>query len=174
MGLLHLLFLTVILTLPNRWESYTNSTPSIDEFEGFLVDNTPLVECPLKHTFPDGLYVREIFMPKNSIVTTRVHRYDNPFFIMQGDVSVFTEGSEGIERLKAPHHGITNPGTRRVLYTHEDTVWVTVHLNPENETDDAKLVQMHTIPHHNPLLVGKIKLHLGKQYGLLELEEGAV
>ena len=39
----------------------------LDRWEAF-VSNLPPQECPLKHTFPEGMYVREIFMPAGSIV----------------------------------------------------------------------------------------------------------
>lgn len=90
---------------------------------------------PLKHSFVDGAYVREIFMPKGLLLTSKIHKITHPYFIMSGDVSVMTE--EGTVRLKAPYQGITKSGTKRVLYIHEDTVWVTVHVT--KETDLAKI-----------------------------------
>lgn len=82
--------------------------------------------CPLKHTFVEGAYVREIFMPKGTLCTSKIHKFRHPYFIMKGDCSVYTD--KGIVRLKAPYHGITEPGTKRILYMHEDTIWVTVHV----------------------------------------------
>jgi len=92
-----------------------------------LIGDSPeyLAVCPLKHTFVDSGYVREIFLPKGMLFVTKIHKKTHPYFIMSGDVSVLTE--EGIVRLKGPYHGITTAGTKRVIYTHEDTVWITVH-----------------------------------------------
>ena len=80
---------------------------------------------PLKHTFADGLYIREIFMPKEQLFTTGIHKKEHPYFIQKGEVSVLTEN--GVEKIKAPFNGITQPGTKRVIYTNEDTIWITVH-----------------------------------------------
>ena len=80
---------------------------------------------PLKHTFIDGLYIREIFMPKDQLVTTGIHKKEHAFFIQKGIVSVLTEN--GVEKIEAPYHGITKPGTKRAIYIHEDTTWITVH-----------------------------------------------
>ena len=33
----------------------------------------------------------------------------------------------GIKTIQAPHHGVTKPGTKRAIFTHEDCVFVTVH-----------------------------------------------
>ena len=97
---------------------------------GAVVAHNALVEgmCPLKHTFADGVYIREIFMPKGTLLTSKIHKTNHPYFIMKGDVSVATE--EGIVRLVAPYSGITKAGTKRLLYMHEDTVWITVHATP--------------------------------------------
>jgi len=86
--------------------------------------------APLKHTFVDGAYIREITMPKGWIFTSKIHKIEHPYFVMKGDCSVLTE--EGMVRIKAPHWGVTKPGTKRVLYMHEETIWATVHSNPTN------------------------------------------
>ena len=87
--------------------------------------------APLRHTFVDGAYVREIAMPKGMIITSKIHKVEHPYFVMSGDVSVLTE--EGVVRIKAPYQGITKPGTKRVLYMHEDTVWTTVHVTKHKD-----------------------------------------
>ena len=115
-----------IATLPgaqSRFDLHSESCKKADEM------------LPLTHTFGDGLYVREIFMPKNHLLTTRIHKTTHPYFILKGDVSVLTE--EGPIRIKAPHHGITKAGTKRLLFIHEDTVWITVHAT--KETDVIKI-----------------------------------
>tara|TARA_B100001093_G_C26858993_1_gene1028959 strand:- start:5292 stop:5804 length:513 start_codon:yes stop_codon:yes gene_type:complete len=90
---------------------------------------------PLKHTFADGLYIREIFMPKGQIISTGIHKKEHPYFVLKGDISVLTE--TGIERIKAPYTGITMPGTKRIIYMHEDTVWVTVHATDKKTVDET-------------------------------------
>ena len=80
---------------------------------------------PLKHTIAGGLYIREIFMPKGQLMTTGIHKKEHPFFVLKGDVSVLTEN--GTNRIKAPYNNVTKPGTKRIIYMHEDTVWITVH-----------------------------------------------
>jgi hypothetical protein len=80
---------------------------------------------PLKHTFSDGLYIREIFMPKGQLITTGIHKQEHAYFVQKGKVRVLTEN--GMQHIQAPHNGITKPGTKRVIYTEEDTIWITVH-----------------------------------------------
>tara|TARA_B100001250_G_scaffold69091_1_gene55402 strand:- start:2852 stop:3373 length:522 start_codon:yes stop_codon:yes gene_type:complete len=90
---------------------------------------------PLKHTFADGLYIREIFMPKGQVITTGIHKQEHPYFVLKGDVSVLTE--DGVIRIKAPHQGITKPGTKRLIYIHEDTTWITVHATEKDNIEEV-------------------------------------
>ena len=93
--------------------------------------------CPLKHTFADGSYIREITMPAGMLVTSKIHKVCHPYFVLSGDVSVLTD--QGVVRIKAPFSGITQAGTKRILYIHEETIWITVHLNPTNTQDLEKI-----------------------------------
>jgi len=92
--------------------------------------------CPLKHSYGDGCYIREIFMRKGMLLTSKIHKKQHPYFVLSGDVSVYSD--TGTVRIKAPYYGITEPGTKRVLYTHEDTVWVTVHVTDKKDLKDIE------------------------------------
>ena len=94
--------------------------------------------CPLKHTFADGIYVREIFMPAGTVCVGKIHRHEHPNFLMKGRVTVVTEDG-GLQELSAPMAIISPAGTQRAVYVHEDTTWITVHRNPDNETDIDKI-----------------------------------
>ena len=85
----------------------------------------------LEHTFVDGNYIRQITMEAGFVLTSQIHKVKHPYFVMQGDVSVLTE--KEIVRIKAPYWGITEPGTKRLLYVHDETIWITVHST--NSTD---------------------------------------
>ena len=43
--------------------------------------NLPQIDLPLKHAFTTGIYSREIFLPKDSIVVGKIHRHDHLNFI---------------------------------------------------------------------------------------------
>ena len=103
---------------------------------------------PLKHSFADGVYVREIFIPKGYILTGKIHRHSHPNFLMSGDVSVMTE--EGTKRIQGPLSMISPAGTKRVVFAHTDTVWITVHVT--NETDLSKIELEVISPNYENLL----------------------
>jgi hypothetical protein len=109
---------------------------SIKNMDGSFIGDS--VNCPLKHSFSDGIYVREIFIPANTILTGKIHKHDHPNFLLKGKVVVATEFG-GVEELDAPLSMISKAGTKRVVQTITDTVWVTIHHNPTNTQDLEKL-----------------------------------
>ena len=127
----------------------------IDELEASMIENFPIIDCPLVHRFTDGLYVREIFMPAGSLITSKIHKTQHQYFILSGAVSVWIDEGEEVY-LKAPYIGITEPGTRRVLYVWEDCIWATSHPNPDNENlneIEERIIEKHD----NPLLPNDVK-----------------
>ncbi len=89
--------------------------------------------CPLEHHFADGMYIRKMTAPAGMINVSKLHKTNHPFFILSGSVSILAE--KGIVRITAPHFGITKAGTKRVVYFHEETVWITVHATEETDLE---------------------------------------
>ncbi len=118
-------------------QEYRNYVSSIDEnlktHENRIHEDIVNKINPLKHTYADGLYLREIFMPRGEIVVSKIHKVAHPFFLLKGKISVLSE--EGEHLLKAPYYCITPVGTKRMLYTHTDSIVVTVHRTFETDID---------------------------------------
>ena len=95
---------------------------------------------PLKHSFADGCYIREVFNPKGELLVTKIHKVSHPFFLMKGDMTILME--DGIKRIRAPHYGITPAGTKRIIYCHEDCVFITVHAT---KLTDIKAIEEEVI-----------------------------
>jgi hypothetical protein len=93
---------------------------------------------PLKHTFTPGIYVRELFLPKGYYLVGKIHKEESPHFLLTGKVQVFTEQG-GLEEVTAPTYWVDPPGSQRALYVVEDARSITIHHNPDNETDLEKL-----------------------------------
>ena len=96
----------------------------------------PVVESPVEHVFTPGLYIRRIHMVAGSLIVSKIHKTEHPYVITSGVVTVWTPNG-GSTTLRAPHHGITKPGTVRILYVQEDTVWTTYH--PTSKTTVAEV-----------------------------------
>ena len=115
-----------IMTLENQ----------ITDIEGTLVGKELHELNPVKHSFADGCYIREIFNPAGLLLVTKIHKKKHPFFLMKGKMSILTEN--GVQHVEAPHHGITYPGTKRVIYTHTDCVFVTVHATDSTDIQEIE------------------------------------
>lgn len=91
----------------------------------------------LKHSFAKGIYIREITIPKGYFLVGKLHKDNYLNYILSGDMSVLTEG--GVNRVRGSSWTVSPNGTKRFGYSHEETVWVTVHPNPEEIRDIKKL-----------------------------------
>lgn len=109
------------------------------QLEGML-DKMNLPELPehrLVHSFADGAYVREITIPAGQLIIGRIHKHSHVNYISRGRVTCVTE-SKGVEELVGPCTMISPAGTKRVLFTHEETVWTTVHVTNATTVEDAE------------------------------------
>jgi hypothetical protein len=95
-------------------------------------------DAPVQHIFAPGTYCREITMAEGQVIVGRIHRHAHSNIISKGRCLVLTEW--GFQELSAPCIFNSEVGTKRVVLVLEDTVWTTVHANPDNETDEAVLL----------------------------------
>mgnify|MGYP003132928316 FL=1 len=90
-------------------------------------------QFPLKHSFADGIYVRQMSMKKDSAVIGAIHNHLHVWFLLTGNITVATENST--EDYIAPCYVIATPGVKRVIYANEDSIFVNIHKNPTNTQD---------------------------------------
>ena len=95
---------------------------------------------PLKHTFTDGIYIRQMSMKKDSAVIGKIHKNPHVWFLLSGCLSVASETSS--KDYKAPCYVEAPAGSKRVIYAHEDSIWVNVYPNPSNTKDLKELENM--------------------------------
>jgi quercetin dioxygenase-like cupin family protein len=88
---------------------------------------------PLKHTFADGIYVRQMSMDQGSIVVGAIHKHLHVWFLLTGHISVVTE--DATEDYVAPCYVVATPGTKRVIYANKQSIFVNIHKNPTNSQD---------------------------------------
>jgi len=109
----------------------------LDEIEIAIASGMEKAECPVKHIFTPGLYSRHIFMPKGSVVMSKIHKTEHPYVISKGRAHVFIEGI-GWNVYTAPFIGITKPKTRRVLFIEEDCIWTTFHVTDKTDVGEIE------------------------------------
>lgn len=98
------------------------------------------VDVEIKHYFANGVYAREMYLPKGVLVVGKIHNFENICIVSKGTVTVATD--EGTETYTAPHTLIGKAGVKRALFAEEDTVWTTFHTSID---DDLEKIEQHHI-----------------------------
>jgi|SRR5690606_32648477 len=93
------------------------------------------IELKVNHYFAHGFYIRELLIPKGVILVGKIHKYKQFHVITKGDIS-FNDGDK-IKRFKAPSNIISDAGSKRIAFAHEDTTWLMPH-----RTDETDLVKI--------------------------------
>ena len=105
-------------------------------YKTYIGDNEA---CPVKHTFSDGIYVREMFVPKGMMLVGKIIKQTHHIFLMSGKIAIITEDGEKI--MEGPCSVVAKGGTKRVGYALTDVVWINVHPNITDTPDLDKLEQ---------------------------------
>ena len=116
---------------------------TVQEMQDFLVQNNDLEgihgdgksiavvpDIPITNYFADGIYLRQMEMPADTVVVGAIHNHLHAWFLLTGRVLINNNG-EIIEHI-APCFTISKPGSKRLIYALEDSIFVNVHKNPSN------------------------------------------
>lgn len=98
-------------------------------------------KLPLEHFICNKTYTRQITLPKDILLTGKVHNFDHVSILSKGDVSVMTP--DGVSRIKAPATWISKAGTKRLIYVHEETIWSTIHYSEHTLVEDLQNELVH-------------------------------
>jgi hypothetical protein len=107
----------------------------IERLKDYLLTIGEKAEMPIDHTLIDGVYTRTLFIPKGTILVGKIHLKECINIVAKGDISILTE--TGLGRVQAGYVARSGPGTQKVGYAHEDTVFVNVFRT--DETDIEKI-----------------------------------
>jgi len=96
-------------------------------------EKLPQVEIPINHYFANGFYAREMIMPEGCTIVGKIHKSEHLCILSKGCADVVSE--EKTERLEAPYTYVSQPGAKRAIYSHSETVWTTVHMSDETNIE---------------------------------------
>lgn len=94
----------------------------------------PQEEIEVKHHFADGCYAREMHVKAGVALVGAEHKTNHHWVLSKGSCRVVSNGVK--ITIKAPHHGITNPGDKRAIYAISDIVWTTFHVTNKTDVDE--------------------------------------
>ena len=129
-------------------KSYKDKITQIEEYLTGIADGVDVVVgngneliypdmWGYKHSFADGIYIREMGMKKGQLGFSAIHKHSYGFFLLSGILASSKE--EGIEEFVAPCYIVSPRGAKRVVYAIEDCIITTVHANPTNTEDLSEL-----------------------------------
>lgn len=112
-----------------------------------------MIDILPKHLFTDDEYLRRVEIPAGVLVTSRIHRDRHQCVVTEGSITIWSLET-GIQHIDAPYVFESYPGSHRIGYTHEDTVWTTIHPNPGGSEDveatEERLFEPFTKPELRP------------------------
>lgn len=118
------------------------------------------VTIDVDHRFNGGIYAREITIPKGTLLTGRIHKFDHFDIMLSGDISVSTDTGE-VKRLTGLNIMEGKAGKKRAGYAHEDTHWITFHCaeerNPEEMYEFLTCGSFEELDHFNLMLDNAMK-----------------
>ena len=122
--------------------------PTLDQIHQLqaMVAEQPQTLNDAVHRFADGMYIRELTINAGDVVVGKMHRHEHPAMLIKGSATVYTD--TGVSRMTAPYVWISTPGVKRVVYAHDECVFVTVHLNQDNAQDMDAIEAFHIVPEH--------------------------
>lgn len=130
-----------------------------------------LVDLVPSHQFPRGEYFRQLEIPAGVLVTSRQHLTEHTCFVTAGAITIWSLET-GIQHITAPYMFRSYPGSRRIGLAHEDTVWTTVHDNPDGTQDIATLESRLYAPYIKPEDRPETQQVLAQIAGRPALQEG--
>ena len=114
-------------------KSYKDKVTQIEEYFTSIADGKNIVVgngneliypdmWEYKHSFADGIYVREMKMKQGQLGFSAIHKHSYGFFLLSGVLASSKE--EGVEEFIAPCYIISPRGAKRIVYAVEDCVIV--------------------------------------------------
>ena len=111
---------------------------------GKFLETQEQVECPITHAIFGGVYVREMFIPKDTLIIGKRHRLETCNMLISGTISIYMGPHLPVKRITAPSIFKSEPFGQKMGYALTDVIFVTVH--PTEETDVEKMEEILTIP----------------------------
>ena len=94
------------------------------------------IELELKHTFHDGIYVREMYIPKGVLLVGKRHRNETINMLTKGTMTI-SEGTESFT-ISAPYTFIGDKFSKKAGYAHEDSIWVNIIRTDLKDLEDIE------------------------------------
>ena len=129
------------LTIQNdNWDMLDQSQKreKISEFEAACLEEaeSSSVELAITSHFCEGVYAREMFIPKGVSLVGGIHIKPNINIVSKGKIVVVTEFGKKV--VTAPATFVSPAGTKRIGYALEDTIWTAIHATTLTDPEEIR------------------------------------
>ena len=98
------------------------------------LDKSKCVEMPsTEHHFSDGLYAKELVIPKGMGILQHIHKYAHLSILAKGRVIVISD--DGEQEYKAPACIEIKAGVHHKVISLEDAIWFCIHATEDTDAD---------------------------------------
>lgn len=102
------------------------------------VKQLPQVETPTEHFFTEGLYTRQVRLPKGTVAVGKRHKAKTLNILIQGTMQVtMDDDPDKVVTLSAPMAFESEAGVKKAVFCVTECVLLNVHRS--DETDLEKL-----------------------------------
>lgn len=117
-------------------QKHNKELPALQEIDIKVVEAEMLkqdqVDCPVVHRFGPGVYMREVTMPAGAMIVGHHQNLEHLNIFLKGKMTLLMD--DKLFEISAPMTFTAGPG-RKIAQIHEDSVWLNVYPNVENEQD---------------------------------------
>lgn len=135
--------------MSNTIERFIAKLPIIEIEKRILT--LPQGEIPLKETWSGGIYIREIIMPKGTLLVGKRHRHKTCNMVISGEVEVYLSSDMHSTRMKAPRQFESGENVKKLIFAYENSVFMTFHATKERDPD--KIEECFIIPENEFLQI---------------------
>lgn len=107
----------------------------VDQLEKIFLSMPPM-DCPVRHYFGDGIYMREVTMPADSFVIGHAQKFETLNFLVKGSGALINPDGTSVT-VKAPFMWKAPPG-RKLGYCAEESVLVNIY---ETDVRDVETLE---------------------------------
>lgn len=97
-----------------------------------------------QHIFHPGWYERRLMVPAGMLIIGKIHHHDHILGVISGHALVIS--AFGRDEVRGGYLGVSQAGVKRAVLAFEDTLFVTLHSNPDDERDLAVIEAQHIEP----------------------------
>lgn len=102
----------------------------------------PQVEIPITDFFAEGIYGRMMFVPAETTITGKIHKYSTIDVLLEGSIRVVT--SAGTDKvLTAPMIFVSKPGLSKAGFALTDVKWITFEATDTKNIE--KFISEHVV-----------------------------